>query len=233
MNRELLLLADDEPNIVELARLYLEREGFRTAAVGDGQAALDALERELPALLVLDLMLPRVDGDEVCRRVRASPNPALAGLLTAVGERLQPRAAEKSIALSVDIGAGLPVISGDADRLAQVLNNLLDNALRHTPAGGRVSVTAGPSPDGALVEVTDTGAGIPADDLGRIFERFYQVDKSRSRPGGLGLGLAISREIVLAHRGTIEAESVVGLGTRFTIRLPRARLEDGPSAARS
>ncbi|MBP7693700.1 MAG: response regulator, partial [Anaerolineales bacterium] len=80
MPGELILLVDDEPNIIELAKLYLEREGFRTAAAGDGLAALTAVDRERPALLVLDLMLPKLDGYEVCRRLRAHPLPTHADL---------------------------------------------------------------------------------------------------------------------------------------------------------
>jgi two-component system OmpR family sensor kinase len=124
------------------------------------------------------------------------------------------------------------VISGDGDRLAQVFNNLLDNALKHTPSGGKVTVAArslaGSSivrrgkawPAGVEVSVSDTGSGIPPEDLSHIFERFYQVDKSRQRSGGLGLGLAIVKQIVEAHHGIVQAESVVGIGSRFTVTLP-------------
>jgi signal transduction histidine kinase len=150
----------------------------------------------------------------------------LPALLGAVAEKFNLRATEAQVALSLEMPDGLPVINGDADRLAQVFTNLVDNALKHTPAGGRVTVSAAANPAGVEITVTDTGAGIPAADLGRIFERFYQVDKSRARPGGVGLGLAISREIVQAHQGTINVESVVGLGSRFRVTLPRALSDD-------
>jgi signal transduction histidine kinase len=126
----------------------------------------------------------------------------------------------------------LPQTTGDGDRLAQVFTNLVDNALKHTPEGGKVTVSAQlltPSgvrrlrkawPRAIEVAVSDSGEGIPPEDLSRVFERFYQVDKSRVRTGSAGLGLAISREIVEAHGGFIKAESIVGLGTRFTIVLP-------------
>ena len=135
--------------------------------------------------------------------------------------------------------ASLPAVIGDGDRLAQVFSNLVDNALKHTPAGGKITVAARvlsgssvvkkgkPWPGGIEISVADTGHGIPQEDLSRIFERFYQVDKSRARArsGGrsLGLGLSIVKEIVTAHGGSIHAESVVGLGTRFVIVLPIER----------
>ena len=148
-------------------------------------------------------------------------------LLRACVERLGLAAQEKGVLLACDCPP-LPPLLGDGDRLAQVFSNLLDNALRHTPAGGKVTasarVVAETAARGAAqsveVAVTDTGEGIPADELERVFERFYQVDKSRARTrGGAGLGLAISKGIVEAHGGRIWAESVVGLGSRFVVRL--------------
>jgi two-component system OmpR family sensor kinase len=112
-------------------------------------------------------------------------------------------------------------VLGDADRLAQVVTNLLDNGVAHTPQGGKVTLTLRrPTESIAEIAVTDSGEGIPAKDISRVFERFYQVDKSRPRKRGAGLGLAIVKEIVEAHNGTIAAESVIGLGSRFTVRLP-------------
>jgi two-component system phosphate regulon sensor histidine kinase PhoR len=149
-------------------------------------------------------------------------------LLRACVEQLSPVAQEKGVLLACDCPP-VPPLPGDGDRLAQVVTNLLDNALQHTPAGGKVTATAqvvaessAPgAPRFVEVAVTDTGEGIPADELERVFERFYQVDKSRARTrAGAGLGLAISRGIVEAHGGRIWAESVVGLGTRFVVRLP-------------
>ena len=125
----------------------------------------------------------------------------------------------------VELELNLPdrmFVAGDTDRLSQVFANLLDNAIAHTPAGGKVSIAARRVDDGHAIEttVTDTGPGIPADELPRIFERFYQVDKVRQRSRGAGLGLAITKEIVESHGGSITAESLVGLGTRFTVYLP-------------
>lgn len=153
-------------------------------------------------------------------------------LLTSVTERFTPRARERGLTLRLEFTNELPAMRGDADRLAQVFTNLVDNALKHSAAGGIVAVAAGGTPEGAQITVTDNGAGIPREDLTRIFERFYQVDKSRARGGeyaaggGVGLGLAITKEIVEAHHGTLSVESVVGMGSRFTVRLPAALPED-------
>jgi signal transduction histidine kinase len=143
-------------------------------------------------------------------------------VLGAVGESLSVKAREKGLRLEVSIPPDLPRIAGDGDRLAQVFTNLLDNAIKHTPPGGQVSLRAEAGPDGILITVRDTGEGIPAADLSRIFERFYQVDKSRQRgeQPGMGLGLAITRQIVEAHGGTIRVASTVGTGTAFTVWLP-------------
>jgi two-component system phosphate regulon sensor histidine kinase PhoR len=147
-------------------------------------------------------------------------------------DKLALRAQQAGMTLHVQVPDDLPVITGDGDRLAQVFTNLIDNAFNHTPEGGQVTVVArslaGSSiarrgktwPAGVEVRVADTGSGIPPEDLGRIFERFYQVDKSRQRGGGLGLGLAIVKQIVEAHYGTIKAESAVGIGSRFIVTLP-------------
>jgi len=130
------------------------------------------------------------------------------------------RADELGVAL--DVEAPEPVIvDADREQLIQVAVNLVDNALRHTPAGGSVTVEARREGADALLVVKDTGVGIPFDDLPRIFERFYVVDRSRSRDrGGTGLGLAIAKHLVEGHGGTLVAESVYGRGAIFTMRLP-------------
>jgi len=142
----------------------------------------------------------------------------LGPLLARCVERLAPQAEEAGDELSLSAQEGL-LVTGDPDWLTQVFVNLLDNAIRHT-SGGRVEVVARRADGWIEVAVTDTGEGIPPDDLPRIFERFYRADKARRHKGGVGLGLPIAREVVRLHGGEITAESVVGLGSRFTVRLP-------------
>jgi len=117
------------------------------------------------------------------------------------------------------------MVQGDSDRLKQVLLNLVDNAIKHTPDGGKVTIGA-EYPDGhtVTIRVADTGIGIPPPDVAHVFERFYRVDKSRSRAqGGAGLGLAIAKSFVEAHGGSIDVQSTVGVGTTFRVTLPAYR----------
>jgi signal transduction histidine kinase len=139
-------------------------------------------------------------------------------------ERMAPLFDEKLVELENAVPENLPSVSADADRVVQVLTNLLGNALRHTPAGGRVAVEAEVREKAVIFGVVDTGEGIPAGDLPRIFERFYRVEKSRSREGGgSGLGLAISRALVEAMGGSVYAASAgAGKGARFSFSLPLA-----------
>ena len=114
-------------------------------------------------------------------------------------------------------------VTGNGRRLEQALVNLLENALKYTPAGGRITVRCIERGPEVAIEVEDSGIGIPAESLPRIFERFYRVDPSRSRGmGGTGLGLAIVKHIARAHHGRVEVRSVEGAGTTFTLLLPRA-----------
>jgi signal transduction histidine kinase len=185
-------------------------------------------EAERMTRLVNELLdLAKLDAGQI---VMAQEPVDMGRLLRGCVEKLIPQAEKVGVELKLDLGT-LPPLSGDNDRLAQVFTNLIDNALKHTPQGGRVTVAARevigpPVHKGAKavprieVSVADTGSGIPPEDLSRIFERFYQVDKSRRRKRGAGLGLAIAKEIVQAHGGQIKAESVVGVGTKFTVMLP-------------
>ncbi len=151
----------------------------------------------------------------------------LTGLLDRVVERLGLPASKKKVRIENHIPA-LPTLVGDGDRLAQVFTNLIDNAVKHSDEGGVVALRGEVVADKVTIHVDDQGSGIPADELTRIFERFYQLDKAR--PGGkgrgAGLGLAISREIVQAHRGRIYARSKVGQGSRFSVELPITRPDD-------
>lgn len=145
----------------------------------------------------------------------------LTALLNSLGQRFGLQAQRAGITLEVQSTA-LPTITGDGDRLSQVFINLLDNALKFTPAGGAVHVDTVALGDAVQVSVGDTGVGIPADALPHIFERFYQADPSRagSSQRGAGLGLSIVAEIVRAHGGTISVSSILGQGTTFKVQLP-------------
>lgn len=143
-------------------------------------------------------------------------------------------ALKMGIILSGIAAPDLPAVIADPQRIGQVLQNLLTNALRYTPRGGRITVTVDRAPEGMMAfNVADTGTGIAPDDLPQIFERFYRVDSSRTRTtGGSGLGLTIARRLVEAHGGRIEAVSVVGQGSRFTFTLPVAGKDAVPASTR-
>jgi two-component system phosphate regulon sensor histidine kinase PhoR len=137
-------------------------------------------------------------------------------------DELRQRAKEKSMTINVEIADGLPSVRADAQRLNQVLINLLDNAIKYTQAGGRVTVSAKDNDSEVQVCVADNGPGIAPEHLQRIFERFYRVDKARSREmGGTGLGLSIVKHIVQAHGGRVWAESALEKGSAFYFTLPR------------
>jgi len=146
---------------------------------------------------------------------------AVTELIDSCVETTRLGAEEKQQTLQVECPADLPTIRGDSRRLQEVLQNLLDNAVQYTPAGGRITIRAQASNGTVVITVSDTGIGIPQADQARIFERFYRVDAARSRAvGGTGLGLAISRHIVEAHGGRIWVESTVGQGSDFHFALP-------------
>jgi PAS domain S-box-containing protein len=131
---------------------------------------------------------------------------------------------EKEITLAKEIHSSKKSIKGDPDRLFQLFSNLLSNAVKFTPEGGSIEIRSREEKGNLVIEVVDTGIGIPSKELPRIFERFYQVDSSLARKyGGMGLGLAICDEIVEAHGGRIEAESKEGKGSVFRVSLPQDR----------
>lgn len=161
-------------------------------------------------------------------KVQMSRQPVEAGqLIQRVLEVFWDQAAKKQVELSQGIAPGLPPVSGDLDRLQQLFINLVDNAVKYTPSGGRVMISAihlasvnGTEPR-VEIAVSDTGPGIPEKDLPRLTERFYRVDKTRSRDmGGTGLGLAIVKHLVQAHNGELKIESVLRKGTTIRVSLP-------------
>ena len=136
-------------------------------------------------------------------------------------EGVRARAEAKGVVLEVDLPAGSPSVEFDRTRMSQVVGNLLDNAIRHTPPGGTVTASASVGPEVATVSVADTGEGMPAEAIPFVFERFYRVDPSRSRStGGAGLGLTIAKQLVEAHGGSIRMHSAAGEGTTITFDLP-------------
>jgi two-component system phosphate regulon sensor histidine kinase PhoR len=141
---------------------------------------------------------------------------------------LDERAARSDVHIRAEIMPGTPAVLADGDRLRQVLINLVDNAIKYTPAGGRVVVRTAPVDGGQTTEIAivDSGIGIPVQDLPRLTERFFRVDKARSRAlGGTGLGLAIVKHIVQAHGGRLDITSAVGQGTTVRVALPVATPE--------
>ena len=152
---------------------------------------------------------------------------SVAELIDPSVEIIRPRAEQKGLTLVTECPSALPPVLGDGNRLREVIQNLLDNAVQYTPSGGCIRVHAS-SADGAVeVAVSDTGIGIPQSGRERIFERFYRVDSARSREvGGTGLGLAIAKHLVEAHAGRIEVVSEIGHGSTFSIRLPAAKPQD-------
>jgi two-component system sensor histidine kinase ResE len=209
-------------------------QGFAQALV-DGTARDEAGRRQAGRViheeaerlrrLVDDLLdLARLDAGQIEFERRPVD---VAAILEAVLERQSVLAGKKSLHLIKRIGHP-PTLIGDGDRLAQVFTNLIGNAIEHTPPGGEVGLVCEHEDGWVRVHVDDNGPGIPDDELNRIFERFYQVDKARQRGGGhgAGLGLAISNEIVRAHGGRLKAQSVVGRGSRFSVELPVVRSDD-------
>ncbi len=195
-------------------------------AIHDGvvKPAPDAIhsltdEANLLSRLVDDLQeLSLAEAGELKLDIKAEDMTKL--LKQAVAVR-QPQAIAKGVLLSANLPRKLPLVSIDAHRISQILLNLIDNAITHTPKCGNVTVAAKILDSQVEVGVEDTGEGIPAEDLPNVFERFYRVDKSRARAtGGAGLGLAISKSLVEAHGGKIGVESQIGQGSRFFFTIP-------------
>lgn len=145
----------------------------------------------------------------------------LADLVQDTVQKFQIKAREKNISISARYEKELPFVSADIGLVERVLENLIENALRYTPSNGSIKLVLTPSDQGVAIEVIDTGCGIPNEELGLVFDRFYQLDKSRNNnPGSCGLGLAIAKRIVELHGGAIAVQSVLNRGTTFTFQLP-------------
>jgi two-component system, OmpR family, sensor histidine kinase SenX3 len=135
-------------------------------------------------------------------------------------EKLQVDAHAAGVALTSDVAPGIQIMGRGSD-LGQMVENLLNNAIRYTPSGGRISLTVAQRGTTAVIDVVDTGIGIPREEIPRVFERFYRVDVARDRAtGGTGLGLAIVRHVAETHGGQVRVASTVGRGSRFTVSLP-------------
>ena len=184
-------------------------------------------ESERMARIVTDLLtLSKLDyGRMELRMTRFH----LHDMLRNVAKAMQLTAQEGGLTLTVDAPDDLPPLVGDRERIEQVVVNILSNAVKYTPSGGHVSLSARALPhDRVCIRVEDDGVGIPAADVPRLFERFYRVDKARSRAaGGTGLGLAIAKEIVEQHEGKIALASEYGSGTTVTITLPTDLMPNG------
>jgi two-component system phosphate regulon sensor histidine kinase PhoR len=187
---------------------------------------LDQVAREADRLadLIKDMLsLSKIESGSLGLEPRAV---ALGKAITDCVERHHPRADAKTLTMvekpPTDVPANVPVWA-DPDGLRQVLDNLVDNAIKYTPNGGRITVRWGATADTVSFEVEDTGVGIPEADVNRVFERFYRVDKARGREqGSTGLGLSIVKHLVQAMRGQVRVNSKLGKGTTFRVTLPRA-----------
>ena len=187
------------------------------------------------ARLTEDLLkLSQMDADRLELEIRPVK---VAQLVESCYETARHRAAEKELNLALDVSDHLPDVAGDARRLQEVLQNLLDNAIQYTLPGGKIVLTADLKNEEVIFTVADTGIGIPTADQPRIFERFYRVDAARSREaGGTGLGLAIAKHLIEAQGGRIWVESEIGVGSKFHFSAPvfdaeRIALRPASSAA--
>ncbi|HEY9314586.1 ATP-binding protein [Williamsia sp.] len=201
-------------------------ELYRQGAMTDMEALMSRVETEAGrmGLLVEDLLiLARLDAQ---RPLERAPVDLLA-LASDVVHSARASAPDRTISVEVFDGPGIPEVSGDAARLAQVLSNLVGNAILHTPDDASITVRVGTDDNDAVLSVTDTGPGLSEQDRARVFERFYRADASRHRTdnsSGSGLGLSIVAALVAAHGGTVGVESEPGVGATFWVRIPREQV---------
>jgi signal transduction histidine kinase len=181
------------------------------------EALADCLEESERVTEMLNTLMDISEAETGVMRLAREP-VEIGTLLADAVDLFADVAEEKGVALDLAAPPSL-VVEADANRLRRAFANLVDNAVKYTPAGGSVSCSARAAGGQAVIEVRDTGPGIEADDLPRIWDRLYRADRSRSERG-LGLGLSLVRAIVQAHGGTVGVESAVGRGSAFTVRLP-------------
>ena len=182
-------------------------------------------ESDRMAEIVRDLLeLSRFDsGTTVLSVARFSVEQSLRNVHAAIALEAKKREQE----LNLELEWKLPSILGDRSRIEQVFMNIMSNAMKYTPDGGKIDIYSGSTAREVWIKITDTGIGIPEEDLGRVFDRFYRVDKARAREsGGTGLGLSIAKETVIRHGGDISIESKQGVGTTVTITLPIEGMEE-------
>jgi len=193
------------------------------ASPGDAERFLSIIEKQADRLnaIIEDLLtLSRIEQEEEGDRIALEVNP-LRPVLAAAIEDCQPKASAKGISIELDCGEDT-VADIDPALLEQAVVNLIDNAINHSPAGSGIRLRVTPAEDEIAIHVQDQGCGIDRQHLSRVFERFYRIDKARSRKlGGTGLGLAIVKHIAQAHRGRVTVESARGKGSTFAIHLPR------------
>jgi two-component system phosphate regulon sensor histidine kinase PhoR len=225
-----------------LASLKALVNTLRGGALDDPPAAQHFLERmeiEVDAMTQMTEELLELARTESGRVPLQMASISVADLVAPPTERLRPQAERAGLTLAIDLPDDLPDVLADRERIQQVMSNLVHNAIKFTPPGGKVAVSAARGPGEVWVSVTDDGVGIDAADVSRVFERFYKADRARSG-GGTGLGLSIAKHIVAAHHGSIWAKSPVpnrpagtGPGTRISFSLPiecKPSSETGQSA---
>ncbi len=205
-----------------LSNLQGYLEAVQDGLLAADQTTISALRQQTAHLIALveDLRL-LAQAEAGVLQLHHTPT-AMAELLATAIDDFRPRAESKELRLTLEVEPDTPLLWLDQTRIRQIVGNLLENALLHTPEGGGVAVTAGPAADGGMaVSVRDSGPGIPAADLPYIFDRFYRVDPSRARAsGGVGLGLTIARQLARAHGGDLIGASPAGAGSVFTLTLP-------------
>jgi two-component system phosphate regulon sensor histidine kinase PhoR len=203
-----------------LAAIKSVIETLSSGALDDRAAAQDFLSRadaEVERLVQIVEELLELSRLESGQAPLAKESVDMGAVLTQAVERLRPQAEKQGLSLGLEVSPDLPSLVGDGERLERAVVSLIDNAVKFTPSGGSVSVSASFRDDAVTVEVSDTGVGIASEDLPHVFERFYKADRAR---GGTGLGLAVVKHTVEAHGGSVGVESEPGKGSTFRFSIP-------------